>query len=102
MTAGDIEVLVIDIVDPTNPQLLSEYGMTGDSAVSWGLDVRGDKIVLSLIDNSFAWSPLIQPYYGDQGGIRGSAMGKIPFIGWHRSAIGQNPVSFSQSGRETP
>lgn len=70
MSGGDIELVVLDVSDPTDPVFLAEYGAVEDSAVAWGLDVWRDKIVLSLVDNSFLWTPVIQPYYGDQGGIR--------------------------------
>ena len=69
MTGGDTELVVLDIRNPALPVPIAEYGALNDSAVSWGLDVWGDQIVLSLIDNSFGWSGL-SPYYGDQGGIR--------------------------------
>lgn len=69
MSGGDTELHVLDISDPTHPKLLAEFGIAGDSVVAWGVDVWGEQIVLSLIDNSFFWTP-IQPYYGDQGGIR--------------------------------
>ncbi|MEM7374057.1 MAG: T9SS type A sorting domain-containing protein [Bacteroidota bacterium] len=88
MSGGDIELLVMEVSTPAAPVLLAEYGAVEDSAVSWGLDVWRDKIVLSLVDNSFLWTPILQPYYGDQGGIR--------TLSWERMTVPLSGASWSE------
>ncbi len=66
MSAGDTEVIVYDMSNEPNLREIGRYANLLDSTVAWSLDVRGDLVVLSCIDNHIF--PL-QPYYGDFGGI---------------------------------
>lgn len=69
-SAGDSELLALDI---SNPELLvpiGAYGMPYDSAAVWGFAASDHKAALFYINNSSvpAWIP--QPFYSNFGGVR--------------------------------
>lgn len=69
ISGGDSEVLIYDITTPAQPALVGGFIHPNDSAVAWGLDVHGDRLLLNYIDNSLVlWPP--QPYYADDGGFQ--------------------------------
>ncbi len=75
VSGGDSEVLVFSVDDPENIELIGAETMINDSAVTWGLNIRNDELVLCLLDNSgiFDLDSLLgtlQPYYSNYGGIK--------------------------------
>lgn len=65
VAAGNSELLAFDISDPANTQSLDGWIDLDDEKAAWGIDVRGDDIVLSFINN-----PLNIPYVGNWGGLK--------------------------------
>lgn len=66
LSAADIEVIAYSIQNPVHPIEVGAFGVPGDSAVAWSIDVMDDLISIALVDNQI----LGVPYYSDFGGIR--------------------------------
>ncbi len=63
LSAGDSELLVLDVADPRRPKPLPGYGEPKNNAGVWGLAARGDTVYLAYIKT-------IVPFRGEWAGIR--------------------------------
>ena len=66
LSAADIEVIAYSIADPAHPVEVGSFGVPGDSAASWSMDVMNNLVSVALVDNQIVGVP----YYSDLGGIR--------------------------------
>lgn len=49
VSAGDTQLLVLDVTDPAAPVELARHGGKGDNRVAWGLDVTASHVYLAQI-----------------------------------------------------
>lgn len=66
VSGADSEIMVYDITDPDEPVLKGGHILPNDSASTWGVDLFGDLVVGSFINNHGL--PL-QPYDSKYGGV---------------------------------
>lgn len=68
LSGGDSELLIYDVSVPDDPTLVGGHILPNDTAAAWGVDVFGDRVAISLLNNSFFVFPP-QPYYARFGGV---------------------------------
>jgi hypothetical protein len=49
VSAGDTELVVLDVSDPANPALEATHGAAADNRAAWGLDATGTHVYLAQI-----------------------------------------------------
>lgn len=90
-SGGDSELLVFDVSQPTLPRAVGSYAMPGDSTAAWGIDVWGNLVALSCINNSAL--PFFQPFYADFGGLQ--------LLYWQKTS-GLPPLDHAEKLRVSP
>ncbi|MEI8380842.1 MAG: hypothetical protein WCJ09_11980 [Planctomycetota bacterium] len=63
MSAGDSELLVVDVSERTKPKLMARYGAPKDKLGAWGLTLASDHVYLAYITASV-------PFHGTWSGIK--------------------------------
>lgn len=63
LSAGDSELLVVDVADRTGPRLAARYGEPKDRLGAWGLTLAGDHVYLAYVTAAV-------PFHGTWSGIR--------------------------------
>lgn len=69
VTAGQSEVLVFDVTNPLNVVKVGGFVNLQDTMATHGLDVLGNKIILSFIHTPFHIPPFT-PFFADPGGLK--------------------------------
>lgn len=57
LSAGKSDAVIVDVMDPSNPQTCGKIGDAADDYGTWGLDYFDEKIYLAYI-----WSPFFPPH----------------------------------------
>ncbi len=70
VSAGDSELLVLNISNPSELTLLGRFGGLEDSVATWGIALHEERVALFQIDNSPIPDWIPQPFYSDYGGVR--------------------------------
>lgn len=68
--SGESELIALDVSNPTELIPIGNFGGKLDSAATWGMAQRGNKLALFYLDNSGIPPGFPQPFYADFGGIR--------------------------------
>ena len=62
VSAGDSELLVVDVSDPTSPKLVNQTGRPKNNKGAWGVGISEDYVLLTYIRT-------VLPFQGDWSGI---------------------------------
>jgi len=69
VSAGQSEVFLFDVSSPSNTVLKGAMANPNDSVATYGLDVYGEKVSLSLVNTPFHVPPFT-PFFGRPGGLK--------------------------------
>ena len=69
VTGGQSELFVFDVTDPGNTKKTGEFVNLTDTLATHGLDVFGNKVILSFLHTP-AHIPPLTPFFADPGGLK--------------------------------